>query len=163
MLYAPHEPGISSLAQHRNNVGALSIETTSIEYPRNQLLPSVEEEGKYALRAEVVNQSDDGQCIGVGGNGHVKLSIEEAVAGALRDIGIDPEGNDEVGGVRELFTNEEADTSILEKEEHERTGLEIQASGEVEDEGFVVVQNIDMDDEIMYHHPCMVNVTGIGK
>ncbi|KAM2077621.1 hypothetical protein ACFX1R_025379 [Malus domestica] len=41
------------------------------------------------------------------------------------------------------------------------TGLEIQASGEVEDEGFVVVQNIDMDDEIMYHHPCMVNVTGI--
>ncbi|KAM2956475.1 hypothetical protein FF2_023591 [Malus domestica] len=43
------------------------------------------------------------------------------------------------------------------------TGLEIQAGGEVEDEGFVVVQNIDMDDEIMYRHPCMVNVTGIGK
>ncbi|CAN6571841.1 unnamed protein product [Malus baccata var. baccata] len=43
-----------------------------------------------------------------------------------------------------------------------RTGLEIQASGEVENEGFVVVQNIDMDDEIRYH-PCMVNVTGISK
>ncbi|RXH93632.1 hypothetical protein DVH24_014208 [Malus domestica] len=42
------------------------------------------------------------------------------------------------------------------------TGLEIQASGEVEDDDFVVLQNIDTDDVIRYR-PCMVNVTGISK
>ncbi|RXH86677.1 hypothetical protein DVH24_021950 [Malus domestica] len=42
------------------------------------------------------------------------------------------------------------------------TGLEIQASGEVENDGFVVLQNIGIDYEIGYH-PCMVNVTGISK
>ncbi|TQD70797.1 hypothetical protein C1H46_043670 [Malus baccata] len=42
------------------------------------------------------------------------------------------------------------------------TGLEIQASGEVEDNDFVVLQNIGTDDVIRYR-PCMVNVTGISK
>ncbi|XP_068338899.1 uncharacterized protein [Pyrus communis] len=41
-------------------------------------------------------------------------------------------------------------------------GMEIQASGEVEDEGFVVVQNNGTDDELGYR-PCMVNVTGFSK
>ncbi|KAB2596119.1 hypothetical protein D8674_031569 [Pyrus ussuriensis x Pyrus communis] len=41
-------------------------------------------------------------------------------------------------------------------------GTEIQASGEVEDEGFVVVQNNGTDDELGYR-PCMVNVTGLSK
>ncbi|CAN6555417.1 unnamed protein product [Malus baccata var. baccata] len=42
------------------------------------------------------------------------------------------------------------------------TGLEIQASGDVEAEGFVVVQNIGTDDEIGYR-PCILNVIGINK
>ncbi|CAN6680025.1 unnamed protein product [Malus baccata var. baccata] len=39
---------------------------------------------------------------------------------------------------------------------------QIQASGEVEDDGFVVLQNIGTDDKIGYR-PCIVNVTGISK
>ncbi|TQD94925.1 hypothetical protein C1H46_019471 [Malus baccata] len=42
------------------------------------------------------------------------------------------------------------------------TSLEIQASGDVEAEGFVVVQNIGTDDEIGYR-PCILNVIGINK
>ncbi|RXH75413.1 hypothetical protein DVH24_030134 [Malus domestica] len=39
---------------------------------------------------------------------------------------------------------------------------QIQASGEVEDNGFVVLQNIGTDDKIGYR-PCIMNVTGISK
>ncbi|CAN6687188.1 unnamed protein product [Malus baccata var. baccata] len=42
------------------------------------------------------------------------------------------------------------------------TGLEIQASGDIQAEGFVVVQNIGTDDEIGYR-PCILNVIGINK
>ncbi|KAM1114160.1 hypothetical protein ACFX15_046094 [Malus domestica] len=42
------------------------------------------------------------------------------------------------------------------------TSLEIQASGEVEDDGFVVLHNNGTADEMVYR-PCMVNVTGFSK
>ncbi|RXH87923.1 hypothetical protein DVH24_037568 [Malus domestica] len=43
-----------------------------------------------------------------------------------------------------------------------RTGLEIQESGDVKAEGFVMVQNIGTDDEIGYRL-CMLNVIGISN
>ncbi|KAM1540306.1 hypothetical protein TB1_004947 [Malus domestica] len=42
------------------------------------------------------------------------------------------------------------------------TSLEIQASGEVEDDGFVVLHNNGTTDEMVYR-PCMVNVTRFSK
>ncbi|KAM1465225.1 hypothetical protein FF1_043815 [Malus domestica] len=42
------------------------------------------------------------------------------------------------------------------------TSLEIQASGEVEDDGFVVLHNNGTANEMVYR-PCMVNVTGFSK
>ncbi|CAN6700608.1 unnamed protein product [Malus baccata var. baccata] len=42
------------------------------------------------------------------------------------------------------------------------TSLEIQASGEVEDDGFVMLHNNGTVDEMVYR-PCMVNVTGFSK
>ncbi|RXH83887.1 hypothetical protein DVH24_013132 [Malus domestica] len=44
----------------------------------------------------------------------------------------------------------------------QRTSLEIQASGEVEDDGFIVLHNNGTADEMVYR-PCMVNVTGFSK
>lgn len=38
------------------------------------------------LGAEVVDQGNGCQCVGVGGDGQLELPIEEAVAGALRDL-----------------------------------------------------------------------------
>ncbi|KAM1473540.1 hypothetical protein ACFX2I_029660 [Malus domestica] len=42
------------------------------------------------------------------------------------------------------------------------TSLEIQASGEVKDDGFVMLHNNGTTDEMVYR-PCMVNVTGFSK
>ncbi|KAB2599520.1 hypothetical protein D8674_009791 [Pyrus ussuriensis x Pyrus communis] len=53
-----------------------------------------------------------------------------------------------------------ANGGMVEPNRVDVTQVCIQASGEVEDEGFVVLQNIGTDDKIGYR-PCMVNVTSI--
>ncbi|RXH96873.1 hypothetical protein DVH24_009715 [Malus domestica] len=138
----------------------VQIKTSNIEIERLKMKASEREERQRIEQANVVAQLRKEQTDSmVVHNRRMQLEVEN-MKRELRAAMMSAPMRAADAGIVEPKRVDVSQACVTRTEQG--TSLEIQASGEVEDDDFVVLHNNGTTDEMVYR-PCMVNVTGFSK
>ncbi|KAM1100528.1 hypothetical protein ACFX2B_006912 [Malus domestica] len=136
------------------------IKATNIEIKRLKMEANEREERQRIEQANVVAQLRKEQTDSmVVHNKRIQLEVEN-IKRELRAAMMSAPMRAADAGIVEPKRVDMSQACVTRTEQG--TSLEIQASGEVEDDGFIVLHNNGTADEMVYR-PCMVNVTGFSK